>query len=279
MPSSRLLVGGLLVVGLIVVALLRSQGPDPRLRARRPADAVSHTAGTSTTPRPIVRFGVGTGARGASIVRRAGTSGRRPTVVFLHGWGILGRDAYRGWIRHLAAAGNTVIVPRYQRDAGTRPDRVRGNAVAGIRSALARAPATPGTLVLAGHSAGGSLAADLAGSAAAHGLPRPVGVFAAYPGRKIRVAPGAIPEVDPARIAASTRLLALSSAADLVVGEAPARELIARATRISASRRRLVRVTTASIADHLGPTREGKDARLAFWRRLDRLIAQARGPR
>lgn len=224
---------------------------------------------------PIVRFEVGRGARGAAIVRRAGSSGRRPVVIFLHGWGITAASAYRPWIRHLAATGNTVIVPRYQRDARSRPDRVRANALAGIRAALRAAPPAPGSLVVAGHSAGGALAADYAGLSG-RGLPRPVAVFAVYPGRRINVPPGVIPEVDPARIAPRTHLLVLAGARDAVVGEAPARALMARAVRVPETRRRLIRVSTARAADHAAPTRSDRDARAAFWRRLDRLIDRAR---
>ena len=232
--------------------------------------------GSAPVPRPIVRFTVGQGARSAAIVRRAGALGPRPVVVFLHGWGLTGASAYRPWIRHLAAAGNTVIVPRYQLNASTGPDRVRGNALTGLKRALARAPAAPGSLILAGHSAGAALAADIAGLAASRGLPAPQAVFAVYPGRRINVPPGAIPEVAPARIPATTRLVALGGARDVVVGEGPAQSLVARASGVPADRRRFVRVTSPAVADHLAPTRSGRAARRAFWRRLDRLIAQAR---
>ena len=227
-------------------------------------------------PRPIVRFTVGRGRRGAAVVRRAGVQGPQPVVVFLHGWGLTQRSAYRGWIRHLAALGNTVIVPRYQRDSREDPRRVRSHALAGIRQALRRAPAKPGTLVVAGHSAGGALAADYAAVAGSHRLPRPVAVFSVYPGRRILGYPGGIPEADPARIPAITRVTALAGAGDTVVGEAPARALVARATGVPRARRRFVRVTAAAAADHLAPTRDDAAARRAFWRRLDRLIASAR---
>ena len=227
-------------------------------------------------PRPIVRFTVGGGRRSAAIVRRAGATGPQPVVIFLHGWGYTRPSAYRRWIRHLAALGNTVIVPRYQRDAQEDPSRVREHALAGIRRALRRAPARPGTLVVAGHSAGGALAADLAAVAASAGLPRPVAVFAVYPGRRILGYPGGIPAADPRRIPAATRVVALAGARDTVVGEEPARQLIASTTAVPPSRRRVVRVTS-SAADHPAPLRDDAAARAAFWRRLDRLIERARG--
>lgn len=274
----------LAVAGGTFLAVAEREDDPARPAAQRSADAPRAAAGGTAPPdrgtaatRPIVRFEVGRGARGAAIVRRAGSQGRRPVVIFLHGWGITAASAYRPWVRHLAATGNTVIVPRYQRNARSRPDRVRANALAGIRAALRVAPPAPGSLVVAGHSAGGALAADYAGLAADRGLPRPAAVFAVYPGRRINVPPGVIPEVDPARIARGTHLLVLAGARDAVVGEAPARALVAGAVRVPEARRRLIRVSTPRAADHDAPTRSGRDVRAAFWRRLDRLIDRARG--
>lgn len=268
-------VAGLTIAGTGIGGRAR---PQPATTGASSADARGQALdrGTAATPRPVIRFSVGKGARGAAVVRRAGATGRRPVVIFLHGWGITAPSAYRPWIRHLAAVGNTVIVPRYQRTARDRPDRVRANAVAGIRRALSRTSAAPDSLVVAGHSAGAALAADYAAFAVRLGLPRAQAVFAVYPGRRIDVPPGEIPEADPARIPSATRLVALAGARDAVVGEAPARELVARSTQLPARRRRFVRVTDPSLAGHFAPLSSSRAARRTFWRRLDRLIAQAR---
>ena len=223
----------------------------------------------------IVRFNVGRGARGVAIVRRSGATGPQPAIIFLHGWGIVEPSAYRGWIRHLARRGNTVIVPRYQVDARANPATVRAAALAGIRRALETAPAAQGTLVLVGHSAGAALAADYAAIAAAERLPAPVAVFAVYPGRRILGYPAGIPEADPARIPAATRLTVLAGTQDTVVGQTPAQRLLRRATAIPRVRRRLLRVRGAA-SDHLAPLRADAATRRAFWRPLDRLIARAR---
>lgn len=209
-------------------------------------------------------------------MRRSGATGPQPVVIFLHGWGLTGSGAYRLWIRHLAALGNTVIVPRYQRDAQADPGLVRAWALAGIRQALRRVDVAPKTLVVAGHSAGAALAADYAAIARAASLPRPVGVFAVYPGRRILGYPAGIPEADPARIPGDTRLTVMAGTRDVVVGLEPARDLHRRAVRIPATRRRLVVVREQGAADHYAPTRSGPRARRVFWRRLDRLIDAAR---
>ena len=134
----------------------------------------------------------------------------------------------------------------------------------------------PGTLVVAGHSAGASIAADYAATARGTGLPRAAGVFAVYPGRRILGYPSGIPEADPARIPSGTSLTVLGSSSDNVVGLEPARTLYGRATAVPLTRRRLTVVRDPATADHYAPTRSGQAARRTFWRRLDRFIAAAR---
>jgi acetyl esterase/lipase len=196
-------------------------------------------------------------------------------VIFLPGWGLTDPGAYRRWLHHLAAAGNTVIVPRYQNSVRDDPAHARRRMLTAVRRALARAPAAPGTLVVAGHSAGAALAADYAAVARSQRLPEPVAVFAVYPGRRILGYPAGIPPADLSRIAPRTRLKVLWSALDAVVGQEPARQLVAQTAHLPPQRRRLIEVAGAA-ADHYAPTRADAAARAAFWRRLDRLIEAAR---
>jgi dienelactone hydrolase len=140
-----------------------------------------------------------------------------------------------------------------------------------VRAALRRAPVDERSLVVAGHSAGGALAADYAAGAEDAGLPPPVAVFAAYPGRRIGGLPGLVTERGPAP--RGVEVVALAGARDEVVGSAFAR----RIARLG--RGRLVRVADPAVADHLGPQRPGAAARRAFWAPLDRLIARARNVR
>jgi acetyl esterase/lipase len=218
---------------------------------------------------------VGRGVRAADVVRPAGATAPLPGVIFLHGWGLVRRADYRPWIRHLARAGNEVIVPRYQRDESSDPGRALADAL-GIRAALRRAPVAAGSLVVAGHSAGGALAADYAAVSAQRRLPVPVAVFSVYPGRRIPGYPAGIPQVDPAHIGPRTELVAMAGSADVVVGQAPAQQLVADATAVPARRKRYVLVQRPGVADHYGPTRATRSARRVFWARLDRLIRRAR---
>jgi len=216
---------------------------------------------------------VGRGPQAATIIR-PDSEGRLPVVLFLHGWGATRPQAYRPWLDHLARAGNAVVYPRYQDSFLEPPPQVLGNVLAGLRLALGRVDEQPGSLVVAGHSAGGALAADYAAIARSAHLPAPVAVFSAYPGRRLERVPFGLPEIDPRRIPAATRLVALAGARDRVVGTRPARRL----ARLAGARRRsFVLVDDPAAADHLGPQRADAAARREFWAPLDRLISAARG--
>jgi acetyl esterase/lipase len=232
----------------------------------------------SATSKRIVRRVYGTGARAVAVVRPAATQGPLPTILFVHGWGYQQAGAYRAWIRHLARKGNAVIVPRYQTGPHSDPATVRGAMLGGVRTALRRIDVAPGTLIAAGHSAGAALAADYAALAGSDELPEPRAVFAVYPGRAIIGTPG-IPAADLSRIPATTRVLVMAGARDVIVGQEPAREMVAAARAIPESRRRFLLVNRPEAADHLAPLRTSRVVRATFWRRLDRLIDAARGPR
>jgi acetyl esterase/lipase len=254
------------VIGALLASLLLVLAACADERRGRPAP----------DPHRLVTQSVGRGAGTTTIVRPA-TDRPLPVVLFLHGWGAMGVEAYRPWVEHLAREGNVVLFPRYQDSVVDPPAQVLGNVLAGVRLALRQVRARPGTLVVAGHSAGGALAADYAAIAASAGLPVPVGVFAAYPGRRLAGIPFAIPAVDPSRIAPRTRVLALASDEDRVVGTTVARAIVRGATRVPREHRRLVLVEDPAVEDHLGPQRAGEASRRAFWARLDALIRRARG--
>jgi len=144
---------------------------------------------------------------------------------------------------------------------------VLGNVVLGVRAALDRLDEDPGSLVAAGHSAGGALASDYAAVARSVGLPVPRAVFAAYPGRRFAGARVGIPEAGT--IPHGVAVLALRGADDRVVDQGAAREIGARG--------RLLVVGAAGARDHLAPQRDDPVSRREFWDRLDALIDAARG--
>jgi acetyl esterase/lipase len=243
------------VAALLAVALLAGCGGGD---ANRPLKLVTQTVGRGTQ---------------AATILRPDVKGALPVVLFLHGWGATEPRYYQPWLDHLAREGNAVIYPRFQESVAEPPPQVLGNVLAATRLALARVREKPGSLVVAGHSAGGALAADYAAIARTARMPAPVAVFSAYPGRRLQGLPFALPEIDPRRIPAATRLVALAGAHDQVVGRRPARRL----ERLAGARRKsLVVIDDPAASDHLGPQRADAAARRDFWAPLDRLIRAAR---
>jgi acetyl esterase/lipase len=253
----------LIVVGLLVAAELGGRD-EPR---RSPAG--------EHRPQPFVaarsqRIDVGHGVRGAAIFRPRDAGARGPVVVFLHGWSLVDPASYGAWIGHLVRGGATVVYPTYQVAPFVDIVTPLANTLVALRLALARVRAAPGRLVVAGHSAGGALAADYAASARAAGLPAPAAVFSVYPGRSLRAIALRIPAVSARHIPAGTRVRVLAGARDRVVGTRVARTIARTATRARATLR-IVR--DPAVDDHGAPQRSGPAARRTFWAPLDRLVA------
>ncbi len=264
----------LIVLGVLVSATVGDDGSPG-------SPSVSTPAGASATAAPAVgerrsfvsgaeRIEVGSGPRGASIFRPRDVAADGPVVVFLHGWLAVDPASYGPWIAHLVHGGATVIFPTYQEAPFLDTVSPLPNTLVAMRLALEQVHVAPGRLVVAGHSAGGALAADYAASARAAGLPVPAAVFSAYPGRSLRGIPLRIPAVSARNIAAGTRVLALAGANDRVVGSRVARAIVRTATRARATFR-IVR--DPRVDDHGAPQRSSAAARRAFWAPLDRLIA------
>jgi acetyl esterase/lipase len=214
---------------------------------------------------------VGAGAQAAAIFRPAGASGAPgPVVIFLHGWVAIDPARYGAWIGHLVAKGATVIFPAYQTKPAYDTTTPLSNVLAGVRAALGQVLIAPGRLVIAGHSAGGALAADYAAVAADHGLPAPAAVFSVYPGRKLRHLKVPIPSVDLMQIAPGTRVVALAGERDTSVGSGTAQRIVADAGRAHTS---LVIVRADDVDRHDAPRRSSRAARRTFWAPLDALVA------
>lgn len=229
-------------------------------------------AGREAQARQARPFTAGRGMESARVLPALGRDAA-PTVVFLHGWGLVGPKAYAAWIDHLRRRGSRVIVPRYQRDVRTPSPLVADAVLAGVRAAVSRLDADdrPREVVVIGHSVGAVLGIDYATRAEGAGLPRARAVLAIYPGGALRNMPAVA--ADASRLPPGSRFVVLASPADEVVGVGPAQQLFAAAAHLGETRRELVLIEDVGATDHFAPARANRPARTAFWRVADRLIA------
>jgi dienelactone hydrolase len=255
---------------LLVVVVLGVAGLGGGGSAERPATTATTPQPARFEPQSATRVDVGSGTRAAAIFRPREGDGSGAVVVFLHGWAAVDPAFYGAWIDHLVRRGDTVVYPTYQQAPFLDTATPLPNTLTALRLAFEDVPVAAGRLVVVGHSAGGALAADYAASAAAAGLPAPAAIFSVYPGRSIGDVPVKLEPADAADIAPGTRMLVLGGAHDRIVGTRWARQIARTATRADVTLR-IVR--DRAVDDHGGPGRSSPEARQAFWKPLDRLVA------
>lgn len=144
-------------------------------------------------------------------------------VVFLHGYGAINPMIYGAWIRHLVRQGHLVIYPRYQRNLFLpRPGKFAKNANTAIHNALDKIRAEgkfhidEKAFFFAGHSYGGTIAANLVCQHEKYRLPAPQGVMLCAPGTG-PFSGGLLESYE--EMPEATRLVIAVSINDYVVGE------------------------------------------------------------
>lgn len=202
----------------------------------------------------------GKGATGVWVLRPDGES--KGVVLFLHGWGGFTPPVYAEWIDHLRAQGRTVVFPQYQEPPFLSPGTAFGALTQGVERAVDDAGLPTEGWVVAGHSAGGALAADYASAARQLGLPVPRAVVSVYPGRMIRGVPIGLPALPLGSVPKATEVIALAGDDDEVVGTREARR-IARVTN-----GRFLLVEDDAQDDHQAPQRP----RTYGWAVLDAVL-------
>ncbi len=173
-----------------------------------------------------------------------------PVIVLLHGWGGMSPYSYGAWIEHLVRRGNVVIYPRYQAHMLTPPWTMTPAAIRSIRDAFERLDGTEHVLadssrmVLAGHSLGGTLAANIAALASQNGLPRPAAVLAIQPADSHAhsdwrtIVPSLL--VDHSLIPKDTLLVLMVGTQDRVAGDTIGKKIFENATGVATQNKNLL---------------------------------------
>lgn len=160
-----------------------------------PTDAVKAVMvqqGMSTAPDASVAtqdltYPAGAGTQKARIYKPAGATGPLPVILYIHGggWVIADIDVYDSTPRALAKGANAVVVSiEYRHAPEAKFPAAHDDANAAYKWVLANAAKWGGDVnkvAVAGESAGGNMAVNVAISARDSGMPQPRSILAVYP--------------------------------------------------------------------------------------------------
>ncbi|GJE55505.1 alpha/beta hydrolase fold domain-containing protein [Methylobacterium thuringiense] len=232
--------------GLVLLAGLVS----PAFAAAPPTQPAEGPGGVGDKTATVVKRGLGTATSSTYAFYKSGPAPAegRPVAVLLHAWGATNPRAYGGWIDHLARNGWLVLYPRFQELNRSRPSEATAKATGLLKSAFdtlaADADAKPDTkrVALIGHLAGAPLAANLAASAQADGLPAPKLIYTVMPGGIARDTKSrGIALNDLAAIPADTLMVAVIGDKDARAADVASRRILRDASAVGSDRKLLVR--------------------------------------
>lgn len=192
-----------------------------------------------------------------------------PVIFFFHGWGGMLPDSYISWIEHLVKRGNIVVYPRYQGDFFTTNMEFFPNAVSACKAAIKTLQTSKdGTkpdltrVAAVGHSVGGILAANITAKARQEGLPQPLALMSAEPGKTWRTGAAArfnTPMADLSKIPSSTLVLSVAGDLDTMVKDIDAKRIFSESTAVPRANKNLIIMNSDShgeppmVADHFAP--------------------------
>lgn len=162
-------------------------GPADAVMAVMRAQGMSITPPATVSTQDVTYTDAGGGQQPARIYRPAGAQGPLPVIVYIHGggWVIADIDAYDATPRALAEGARALVVSiEYRKGPENRFPAAHDDANAAWRWVAQNAASwggDPARMAVAGESAGGNLALNVAISARDSGGPAPVHVLAVYP--------------------------------------------------------------------------------------------------
>jgi len=268
MNTRQWFAGAPAVLLLIFVGALGQAGTNNDAKPRQPSQPQHGPGSSETTSHFVVPVKIADGSQGGWIFLPADPSPRTaPVIIFCHGWAAIPPRGYQAWINHLVMRGNIVLWPNYQDSPLTPTRQALPNALAGVRAGLRTLQSGDYSVrpdldrvVVAGHSAGGMIAAGIAAEAVAKGLPKIKALMSVEPGDSQRGGVASVPLADLGALPSDTLMLILVGQDDTSVGTFDGERILHESTSVSASDKALFMLhsddhgSPALIANHYTPS-------------------------
>lgn len=292
---------------LFSLSVLLASGPvfaATQAKATQPGQPATGPGGQDYPYSKTLATGYGSGAERYWIIEPAQADDGKPlpVVLFAHGLGLTSHSAYRSWINHLVRRGNIVIYPVYHTGGVVDPTNFTDETATACRNALARCDGKQHKLAdlkrftMVGHSAGGTIIANLAARPKHFGLPAPKALLLLQPGdtkadHGIGALFASITE-DHSTIPQGTLMLIVDVKNDYFVSPKAGKRIYDNAKKVDEQNKRRLLLQSdehgepAIVADHMLPmgwtNKQTSQGRVntydyAAWRWFDALQAAAQG--
>jgi len=256
------------VLLLTSVGAVAQSGINNDAKPRQPPQPQHGPGSSETTSHSVVTVKIADGKQGGWIFLPADPSpSTAPVIIFCHGWAAIPPRGYQAWINHLVMLGDIVLWPNYQDSPLTPTRQALPNALAGVKAGLrilqsGNYGVHPDLerVVVAGHSAGGMVAAGIAARAVAEGLPKMKALMSVEPGDSRRGGVASVPLADLSTLPSDTLMLILVGQHDTSVGTFDGERILHESTSVSASNKALLMLhsddhgSPALIANHFTPS-------------------------
>jgi len=234
----------------------------------QPEQPLLGPGGSAKRSRSTVRIEIPGGAQGGWLFLPSNPAPTKaPVVIFCHGFSAILPRAYQAWIDHLVFQGNIVLWPNYQDNLRVPTREFLPNALAGVKAGLRILQSDPDgvhpdldRVAVVGHSAGGMVAAGIAASAAAEGLPKIKALMPVEPGDSRRGGLASVPLADLSTLPDSMLLLILVGDEDTSVGTFDGERILHESTPVPAVNKALFMLhsdnhgSPALVANHFSPS-------------------------
>lgn len=251
-----------------IAAVVQGQAKTSPGAAHQPAQPLRGPGSSEALFHGIEQVKIGDGGQGGWLfLPKDPSPGSAPVVIFCHGFSAILPPGYQAWIDHLVRRGNIVLWPNYQGSLRTPTRDFVPNAISGVKAGLEILEAGKlGTkpdltrVAVVGHSAGGMVAAGIAASAIANGLPKIKALMPVEPGDSQRGGLASVPLADLSGLPSDTLMIILVGQEDTSVGTHDGERILHESVSVPASNKALFMLHSdahgepALVANHFTPS-------------------------